>query len=109
MADHGDVEPRDDTDGDLLPFAGLSIPEPLETQPPTTARWLAFAGTLVGGLLGGLIGFGTADLLGAERWISALVGVLFAAGGATGVGIVAQLTLRAMNEWRAVHHPEDDR
>ena len=27
-------------------------------------------------------------------------------GGATGVGIIAQLTLRAMGEWNAVNHPE---
>lgn len=94
---------------EVLPFAGLVAPQPLDTAPPSTARWLAFLGVLVGGLLGGLIGFGTADLLGFERWISALAGVAFAIGGAVGVGIVAQLTLRAMNEWHAVRHPEDER
>jgi hypothetical protein len=93
----------------LGPFAGLAAPEPLETEPPAAARWLAFAGIIIGGLLGGMIGFGTADLLGAKEWQSALSAVAFAVGGATGVGIVAQLTLRAMNEWRAVQHPEDQR
>ena len=94
---------------DVQPFKDFTAPQPLDTEPPGAARWLAFAGILLGGLLGGLIGFGTSDLLGFPRWGSALVAVLFAAGCAAGVGIVAQLTLRAMNEWNAVHHPEDQR
>lgn len=93
----------------MLPFQDFVAPKPLPTQPPTQARWLAFAGIVVGGLLGGMIGYGTADLLGAQPWLAAFAAVAFAVGGATGVGIVAQLTLRAMNEWRAVQHPEDPR
>ena len=94
---------------EVLPYSNFTAPKPIDSTPPTTARWLAFAGILIGGLLGGLIGFGTSDLLGFPRWGSALVGVGFAIGGAVGVGIVAQLTLRAMNEWNAVQHPEDQR
>ncbi|NNF55218.1 MAG: hypothetical protein HKN03_12365 [Acidimicrobiales bacterium] len=93
----------------VLPFKNFVAPEPRATEPPTQARWLAFAGIIVGGLLGGMIGYGTADLLGAQPWLAALAAVAFAIGGASGVGIVAQLTLRAMNEWRAVQHPEDPR
>jgi uncharacterized membrane protein YuzA (DUF378 family) len=93
----------------LTPFTGLAAPSPLDTEPPAAARWLAFSGIIIGGILGGMIGFGTADLLGAAEWLSALSAVAFAVGGAAGVGIVAQLTLRAMSEWRAVPHPEDQR
>ncbi len=94
---------------EVLPYVNFTAPKPIESAPPTMARWLAFAGILVGGLLGGLIGFGTSDLLGFPRWGSSLVAIAFAIGGAIGVGIVAQLTLRAMNEWNAVQHPEDQR
>jgi hypothetical protein len=102
------VEPMS-VPSDVLPYAEFSAPEPLETEPPTLARWLAFTGILIGGLLGGLIGFGTSDLLGFPRLVSSFVALAFATGCAVGVGIVAQLTLRAMNEWNAVHHPEDQR
>ena len=53
-----------------------------------------------------MIGWGTGDVLGqTTSWaaIGALIGAVF---GAVGVGIVATLTLRAMNEWNAVQHPE---
>ncbi len=94
---------------EVLPYAGFTAPTPLPSAPPTIARWLAFGSILLGGLLGGLIGFGTSDLLGFPRWGSSLIAIAFAIGGAIGVGIVAQLTLRAMNEWNAVQHPEDQR
>jgi len=102
------VEPVSIPD-EVVPFADFTAPDPLDTEPPPVARWLAFAGILLSALLGGLIGFGTSDLLGFPRWASALLGVGFAIGCAAGVGVVAQLTLRAMNEWNAVHHPEDRR
>ncbi len=89
-----------------LPFDGLVAPEPLPSSPPESARWLAFAGILIGGLLGGLIGYGTADLLtGSDIW-AAVGGLVGGIGGAIGVGIVSSLTLQAMNEWRAISHPE---
>ena len=59
-------------------------------------------------LLGGLIGYGVADLLTGSQVLAATGWLLFGVGGAVGVGIVAALTLRAMNEWREVQHPEAD-
>lgn len=94
---------------DELPFASLHAPQPLPAAPPTTARWLGFLAIIVGGLLGALIGWGTGDVLGgSDLWAAfgALAGAVFCA---VGVGVVAALTLRAMNEWNAVHHPEADR
>ncbi len=73
-----EIEPGDDSGishggpDQLTPFSDLAAPSPLETEPPAAARWLAFSGILIGGILGGMIGFGTADLLGAPEWLSAL-------------------------------------
>ncbi len=92
-----------------MPFEDLLAPKPIDATPPEPARWLAFSGILLGGLLGGLIGFGVGDLMGGtSTWSTGglLIGALI---GAVGVGIVAQLTLRAMNEWNAVEHPESKR
>lgn len=93
---------------DGMPFESLHAPQPLPATPPTSARWLGFAAIVIGGLLGGAIGWGTGDVLGqTDLWaaVGALVGAVFCA---AGVGVVATLTLRAMNEWNAVHHPEAD-
>lgn len=89
-----------------MPFEDLLAPKPVDSSPPEPARWLAFGGILLGGLLGGLVGFGIGDLMGGtSTWstVGLLVGALI---GAVGVGVVATLTLRAMNEWNAVQHPE---
>ncbi len=103
--------PRPRSVGDSpVPFQDLRIPAPIRAAPPLGARLAAFSGILVGGLLGGLIGYGTADLMsgGSAGW--AVVGLLVGAlAGAVGVGIVSGLTLRAMNEWNATAHPEDTR
>jgi hypothetical protein len=72
--------------------------------PSTGARLLAFVAILVGGLCGGLIGYGFTDL-SCSGDCSTLTGgaaVLGAAIGAVGVGVVAVLALRAMGEWRTV-------
>ena len=94
------------SEAETLPFAGLLAPEPLTSAPPVGARFLAFGSILVGGLLGALIGYGTAELMAGSGLWAGLGAVLGGAIGAVGVGIVASLTLRAMNEWRAVQHPE---
>lgn len=72
--------------------------------PSSGARLLAFVAILVGGLCGGLIGYGFTDLSCSDG-CSTLAGgaaVLGAAIGAVGVGVVAVLALRAMGEWRTV-------
>lgn len=99
-----DLEPR--AGSSPLPFQDLVAPTPVDPAPPAAARWLAFGSILLGGALGALIGFGVGDLMGqTSTWaaVGALAGGLT---GAAGVGVVANLTLRAMSEWRAVVHPE---
>ncbi|MDH3294699.1 MAG: hypothetical protein OER95_10325 [Acidimicrobiia bacterium] len=101
------LEPRSDA-GLSLPFHDLEAPAPIEPAPSTPIRWLAFAGVLLGGLLGALVGYGIGDVLypdslGAE--VGALLGGMT---GAIGVGVLANLTLRAMNEWNTAGHPEAD-
>jgi hypothetical protein len=100
-----DLEPIG-SDGSLLPFDDLVAPQPLAADPPAPARFLAFGSILVGGLLAGLIGYGVGDLLGGTETWAAAGGLIGGVTGAVGVAVVANLTLRAMNEWRAVEHPE---
>ena len=78
-------------------------PTPRSALPPLGARLLAFAAVLIGGLCGGLIGFGVVDLScdGGCTLAATGVGVAGAVLSAVGVAIVATLTLRAMGEWRA--------
>ncbi len=103
--DH-EIEPTRD-DNALLPFQDLDAPQPIRAAPPPAARWFAFASILLGGGLGAAVGFGVGDVMGAgsSNWIAvgSLIGAIT---GAVGVGVVANLTLRAMNEWKAVEHPE---
>lgn len=106
MTDDANLESTNGERRDLLPFDGLVAPAPLPSAPPVAARWLAFVGILVGGLLGALIGYGVLDLFtGSANW-AALGALLFGIGGAAGLGVVTSLTLRAMNEWNEVRHPE---
>jgi len=88
-------------------------PEPSDyaptALPSTGARVLAFVAILVGGLCGGLIGYGFVDVQctdGDCTTMAGVVGLIGAAIGAVGVGIVAVLALRAMGEWAA--RPVDD-
>jgi len=78
--------------------------------PSTGARILAFVAILVGGLFGGLIGYGFTDLQCADgcSGLAGGMGLLGAVLGAVGVGVVAVLALRAMGEWRTVQHRDDD-
>ena len=76
---------------------------PLSAIPPPVARALAFVAVLIGGLAGGLIGFGFVDLqctgdCTTASAVGAVIGAILAAGG---VAIVAVLALRAMGEWTA--------
>ncbi len=102
-----EIEPSDPNDG-LLPFQDLVAPEPIDAAPPPAARVLAFVSILVGGALGAAVGYGTGDLMGGTSTWAATGALIGGLTGAIGVGVVANLTLRAMNEWRAVEHPEAD-
>jgi hypothetical protein len=91
-------------------------PEPSDGEyaptslPSRGARILAFLAILVGGLCGGLIGYGVTDLQCGEDGCTGLAGgfgLLGAAIGAVGVGVVAVLALRAMGEWRTIQTRDD--
>ncbi|MEX2294258.1 MAG: hypothetical protein WD691_10770 [Acidimicrobiales bacterium] len=77
--------------------------------PSLVARVLAFLAILLGGLFGGLIGYGFTDLQCTESCTTQAtgVGVLGAVIGAAGVGVVAVLALRAMGEWRTIQLRDD--
>jgi hypothetical protein len=77
--------------------------------PSTGARVLAFVAILFGGLCGGLIGYAFVDLqcTGDCTVLAGSAGLLGAAVGAVGVGVVAILALRAMAEWNTRHHDLD--
>ncbi len=76
----------------------------LSALPSSGARALAFISILIGGLCGGLIGYGFVDLqctgdCGTAAAIGALVGAIVAA---AGTAVIAVLVLRAMGEWRQI-------
>lgn len=78
--------------------------EPLRPAAPSRkAQLLAFSGIVVAGICGALAGYAFGDLQCDEG--CALQAALWALGGALvaaiGVGIVATLALRAMNEWNS--------
>ena len=76
-----DNESRDETVPPMLPSRGVYL--------------LAFASVVIAGLLGGIIGYGIADVgsdSDAAKFVGTLLGSVIAAGG---VGIVAVLVLRA--------------
>ena len=76
---------------------------PLSALPSRLARALAFAAILLGGLAGGLIGFGFVDLqcTGDCTTAAAIGAAIGAVAAAAGTAVVAVLVLRAMGEWRA--------
>ena len=84
-------------------------PAQLSALPSVTARALAFAAILLGGLMGGLLTYGVRKVMtGKTTGISlGLWTVAGAVGTAFGVGVLATLVLRAMSEWRALNQPED--
>jgi len=73
---------------------------PLSALPSTGARLLAFASILVGGLAGGLIGYGFVDVSGGGSTASALGALVGAVVAAAGTAVIAVLVLRAMGEWK---------
>jgi hypothetical protein len=96
---------------DQPPANGSDTPEYAPTSLPSLgARILAFGAILLGGLFGGLIGYGFTDLQCTDGcatragWM-ALIGAVI---GAVGVGVVAVLALRAMGEWRTIQHRDQN-
>ena len=103
-----DLPVKADDAAAVAPFTRASVPKPIPAAPPLQARVLGMAGVVLGGVLGGLIGYGVTDLLTNGNGIAAAIGFLVgAAGCAVGVGIIVSLTLRAMNEWNAVQIASD--
>ena len=73
--------------------------------PSRSAFLLAFGGVVLAGILGGIIGYGIADV-SSQSDLSHLIGTFIGSLiGAAGVGIVAVLVLRAMAEWRRQNPP----
>jgi hypothetical protein len=93
------MDAPDPTGGDYAPTA----------LPSRGARLLAFAAIVVGGVCGGLIGYGITDVQcdGDCTGLAGGMGILGAAIGAVGVGVVAVLALRAMGEWRSIQRRDD--
>lgn len=87
--------------GSDAPPAGVGAPA---FTPSTTARVIGFLAILLAGAAGGFIGYAVTDLQCSgdctlNTGIGGLVGAVIAA---VGVGIVVQLALKAMHEWRTV-------
>jgi hypothetical protein len=90
------VHPDDDDSRDV------AVPPML---PSRGVYLFAFAAVVFAGVLGGIIGYGIADVgsdSDAAKFVGTLLGSIIAAGG---VGIVAVLVLRAMAEWRRTNPP----
>lgn len=73
--------------------------------PPRSAFFLAYAGVVLAGLVGGSLGYALVETSCSGRCtgplaIGALVGAVVSA---VGAGVVAVLVLRAMAEWRRPH------
>ena len=98
---HDALEPES---GTADPGARASAELTPDAAPPMVpsrgAFLLAFSSVVIAGILGGIIGYGIADVTSPSD-LSHLIGTLIGSiMGAAGVGIVAVLVLRAMSEWR---------
>ena len=71
--------------------------------PGRRARAVATLAILLAGVCGGLIGYALVDVscTGECGWQLGLGALVGAVAGASGVAVVASLTLRAMHEWRS--------
>ena len=83
-------------------------PRRLSALPSQLARFLAFSSIVIGGLAGGVIGYGVVKVqcqgtCTTQKSIGAIVGALFIG---IGIAVVAVLVLRAMGEWNAVKERE---
>jgi len=75
---------------------------PRSALPGRRARAVATLAILLAGVCGGLIGYALVDVscTGECNWQQGVGALVGAAVGASGVAVVASLTLRAMHEWR---------
>ena len=76
---------------------------PISAAPSRTARALALAAIIIGGVCGGLIGYAFVDLqctgdCSTANGLGLLIG---AVASAAGVAVIVVLALRAMGEWHA--------
>ena len=111
-----DLDPSDDTDprpaaapgsiaaGSTSAALERDEGETAPTLPSPLARAVGFAAILLAGAAGGFIGYAVTELqctgdCTVSTGIGGLVGAVIAA---IGVGIVVQLALKAMHEWRTV-------
>ena len=83
------------------------MPEPvsrpaLSALPSPAALVLAFVSILIGGLAGGLIGYGFIELqsTGDSSTAASIGAAVGAVAFAAGTAVIAVLVLRAMGEWR---------
>lgn len=83
--------------------------EALSALPSPLARALAFIAILIGGLAGGLIGYGFVDLQSDRTAWAAVGGLVGAVAAAAGTAVIAVLVLRAMGEWRQIHQDQPRR
>lgn len=79
----------------------------LSALPSVTARVIAFCSILLGGLAGGLLGYGLVDTqcdgdCTVPTGTGMLMGSLMGAGG---TAIIAVLVLRVQGEWRQIQDP----
>ena len=103
MAPSPGGRPRTDADGRQRHRPTGATPVGLSALPSRVARALAFASIIIGGICGGLIGYGVVKVTAkgdksVAQSVGAVIGALIVAGG---VAIIAVLVLRAMGEWRS--------
>ena len=97
------------TGRDVLGTIPLSArPARLSALPSVTARTVAFAVILLGGLIGGLLTYAVRKVMSgkASGMSIGLWTVVGSVGTAFGTGILAILALRAMGEWRSLNRAE---
>jgi hypothetical protein len=106
-SDHPVDEPTPDQVGrehEIVAAAATDPGEATELVPTPMARIVGLLSILAAGAAGGFIGYAVTDLqctgeCTVQTGVGGLVGAII---GAVGVGIVVQLALRAMNEWRVI-------
>lgn len=106
VTERPDIAPGDTPEDDEVVF-----PVGRPGVPGRGAVALAFLGVVVAGVLGGMIGYGLADIMcdddcGPMLAVGTIVGAALAA---AGVGVVAVLGLRAMVEWKRTPPPDAER